>query len=151
MKLHLERDLVDQGLVINREVEIHRTSAQGSGESTDILVSAIARDRQANICPIIHIVVECKCSWSDDLKTGMKKQLKDRYLIDDDHRYGLYLVGWFDSDRWDEADHRKKNAQRISVEDAADCLKNQANALSDNVYHLRSFVLDVRLHIKRRA
>jgi hypothetical protein len=92
---HLNRDL--KGIAAHREVEARNRRGRGLGDRTDILVTATPTERSAVSAPV-HVVVESKGCWNGKLKTAMRDQLKGQYLIDEGHRCGLYLVGWFKCD-----------------------------------------------------
>jgi hypothetical protein len=76
----------------------------------------------------------------------MEDQLKRQYLIDEGHRYGLYLVGWFKCDAWnDKCDTRLRQVSNLTFGEAVGRFDAQADALSDGTYSLQAFVIDVRL------
>jgi hypothetical protein len=144
VKAHLETDLKEGGIVANREVEVSRPKGAGIGNRTDILVSSVAKGEARDTFQSIHVVIECKGSWNNKLLTDMKDQLRDRYLIDNDHRHGLYLVGYFDSPRWDERDGRRAQSQRHTMDQLQNVLDQQTKKLSNEAQRLRAFVMDIR-------
>jgi len=76
----------------------------------------------------------------------MEDQLKRQYLIDEGHRYGLYLVGWFKCQAWDDgSDGRLRQVPDWTYDEAVRRFDAQADALSDGTYCLRAFVMDLRL------
>jgi hypothetical protein len=79
----------------------------------------------------------------------MQSQLVDRYLRDNQCRCGLYLVGWFMCDAWDESDDRKKAVPAMTIEKARQYFSDQAANLSQNDLQIRSYVLDSRLTRQR--
>jgi hypothetical protein len=138
--LHLREDLRQRGIVLNREVQIRRNP----GQKTDIHVDAVILGMQEASFDIIRAIIEAKGDWNPELDSAMETQLRDQYLKDNHCRYGLYLVGWFYCDQWDDEDYRKKNCPRMPLEKTREQFSNQASALSTNGYHLRSYVLDIR-------
>ena len=75
----------------------------------------------------------------------METQLKQQYLIDEEHRCGLYLVGWFQSDPTDKRERQCGPSSRTPMTDAKSRLDRQADEISNGVIRIRVFVLDARL------
>jgi hypothetical protein len=75
----------------------------------------------------------------------MISQLVERYLRDNECQHGLYLVGWFICDEWDDIDSRKRAAARWSIDAARDFLSEQAKELSDAGLDVRSFVMNLAM------
>ena len=92
----LKRDLVEAGIILNREVEIGRVPGAGAGTRTDIKVDAIRQSEKSGSFNVITAVIETKGCWNDELLTAMKSQLVDDYLVRLAAPVGIYLVGWFD-------------------------------------------------------
>ena len=112
VKLHLDQDLRDKGVICNREVQIHR------GERTDIHVDAVVPGQKAGAYGTVNVIIEVKGCWNSELDRAMEDQLVGRYLKDNPCQHGLYLVGWFNCNLWDADDYRKGNAPTISLDDA---------------------------------
>jgi hypothetical protein len=74
----------------------------------------------------------------------MAAQLRDVYLKNSTSRYGLYSVGMFYCDQWDDTDPRRHACPRETIEDARLKFSAQANKLSTAGYTIQSYVLDVR-------
>ncbi|MEK6321031.1 MAG: hypothetical protein AABN33_05050 [Acidobacteriota bacterium] len=142
VKRELERDLTERGIVINREVRIHR------GERTDIHVNAVtlSGNMQEEPFGVATVIIETKGCWNRDLDDSMKTQLVDRYLQDNKCKHGLYLVGWFNCDQWDGSDYRKQVAPRITMEKAQQRYSEQAVDLSVGDIRVAAFMLDTSLH-----
>ena len=139
VKLHLEDDLKRRGIVINREVQIHR------GERTDIHVTAVTKDRTKESYDSTRVIIEAKGCWNQELDTAMETQLCGHYLEDNACQHGLYLVGWFNCSLWDKTDYRKKQAPTISVEEMQRKFDTQAIALSTDARLIRVLVLNAAL------
>lgn len=124
VKSHLEDDLGKRGVVVNREVEIHM------GERTDIHVDAVVRDAGGDVYDSVAVIIEVKGCWNRELNYAMKNQLVERYLADNRCQHGLYLVAWFDHQKWDDGDYRKQQAPETSIEQAWEQFRTQAAELS---------------------
>jgi hypothetical protein len=120
---HLADDLRDQGIVVNREVQIRL------GEFTDIHVDAVAPGTGTEPAQVISAIIEVKGCWNRELDTAMECQLVGRYLTAHQCPNGVYLVAWFNCDRWDSNDYRKNGASKCSLEDARARFQKQAAAL----------------------
>ncbi len=142
VKTHLQRDLVERRVLANREVEL-RATRSADGQRTDILVQAVTRSKSE---PFATVVVEVKGCWHRDLETAMRAQLRDRYLRDNGHRYGVYLVGWFVCDGWTGS---KVAGRKARDEDTIGTwrsrLQRQAEELSSDGFRLRAFLLDATI------
>ena len=95
VKLHLDQDLKEKGVICNREVQIHR------GERTDIHIDAVVPGHKAGSYGTVTVIIEVKGCWNSELDRAMEEQLLGRYLKDNLCQHGLYLVGWFNCDLWD--------------------------------------------------
>jgi predicted NACHT family NTPase len=140
---HLAADLRDRGIVVNREVQIRL------GEFTDIHVDAIAPGAGNEPAHIITAIIETKGCWNRGLDTNMEGQLVGRYLTNHQCPNGIYLVGWFNCERWDAGDYRKSDAPAYHFADARERFQQQAAALAQAGsipgLILRSYVLDASL------
>jgi len=128
-----------------------RQGKQGSpGEITDIHIDAVTRDtdRMPGAVDIVQAIAEVKGCWNNDVTTAMKDQLRDRYLRDNNCQHGLYVVGWFLCDQWDENDYRKAEAVRRmppSLEEARAFFDKQAAELSRDDPVIGSYVIHCSL------
>lgn len=147
IKNHLEGEIKE--IIVNREVEIRGPSAGQPGENTDIHVVAVIHrgDREPEK---IKAIIEVKGCWHSDLLAAMETQLVNRYLYENQCHNGLYVVGWFACSQWDGRDRRKKQTRKISIEEAKEYFVSQAEALSKDELHVKSFVLNAALRIPRR-
>jgi hypothetical protein len=141
---HLNEDLRQRAVIVNREVQIRR-GPRGSSQSTDIHVDAAIPGARANSYERLSLIIEVKGNWHDELLTAMRTQLRDRYLKGSRCLNGLYLVGWFSSPRWDEKDYRKRKIPEMSLEDSRGFFLQQATDLSTDGYFIESYVLNLSL------
>ncbi|KAB2879247.1 hypothetical protein F9K33_09760 [bacterium] len=135
--IHLKRDLLAQGVIINREVEIRQ------GEKTDIHIDLVSKDKQHTH---FHLIIEVKGCWNKEVKSAMKTQLADRYLQHNQSPYGIYLVGWYECQKWDANDYKKTATPDMSLKEARQYFENQAKAVSiETGLTIGSFVLNCGL------
>jgi len=146
---HLRNDLVDRGIVVNREVQIRRREVPDAvggqpGQRTDIRVD-VASNACSEDAEVIAAIIETKGNWHPDVRTAMQTQLVERYLRDNRCQTGLYIVGWYQSPAWDSTDSRR-NQIAWSTQDIARLeLANQAAGLTANEREVRSYVLNCAL------
>lgn len=122
-------------------MQIRPALGRGTGEITDIHVDAVSADQE----PVDRIttVVEVKGCWNPELRTAMRTQLRDRYLRGTENT-GIYCVGWFQCDAWDQSDTRRRVVHRTSMEVVTHDLQRQARRLAPTDM-IRATVLDLRL------
>ncbi|WNG34007.1 hypothetical protein F0U61_10435 [Archangium violaceum] len=148
MKRHLERDLVDRRLVVNREVEIRATERSRAGQRVDIRVDAMSRSPQGQE-ERLSVIIEVKGCWNRGLWSAMREQLVERYLAENSCQQGLYLVGWYACAAWNETmPHPMEGA--VPVERARQLLEAQAQELSQGATQVRAFVLDAAFRTEQR-
>jgi hypothetical protein len=146
IKSHLERDLLDRGVITGREVEIRRGQGGAPGERTDIHVTAVRLPhRSRQIADVVKAIIEVKGNWHGELLRAMQTQLVDRYLKNNECRAGIYLVTWFNCPQWDESDPRKAVAMRHDLPELKETLDSQARDLSNPSLLIRAHVLDAHL------
>lgn len=80
VKIHLDEDLKQRGVIVNREVVIRRGAGNSPGERTDIHVDAIVRTSSGKVYDSVTAIIEAKGCWNSKLDTEMEKQLVCRYL-----------------------------------------------------------------------
>ncbi|MFZ5868263.1 MAG: NACHT domain-containing protein [Thermodesulfobacteriota bacterium] len=141
---HLRDDLKTRGIVIGREVQIR------PGQLTDIHVDAITKTTCPDRIDLIKVIIEVKGCWNDGVERDMEGQLLNRYMAENKCSHGLYLVGWFYCDSWDQEDYRSRKPRKefadMPIERAEETFNGQASNLScKSGKHVRAFVLDARL------
>jgi hypothetical protein len=139
IKGFLDDDLKNRGIIINREVVNRR------GEETDLRVEAFVRLPNGSATDLITIVVEVKGCWNDGLWTAMETQLANRYLSHNNLDHGLYVVGWFNCEKWDSADWRQQRVRQLNRDEVQSRLDAQAMSLKMNGKTIRAIVLDTSL------
>lgn len=142
VRLHLETDVARSGIVLNREVQLRPSVGPATGERTDIHVDALSRDPARRSYDRLTIVVETKGAWNAGLFSAMKTQLKDRYPSGTGVRRGVYLVGWFASAMWTDADRRCVAIPSAGMADSTHRLVAQATELSTGGTRIESVMLD---------
>jgi hypothetical protein len=98
-------------------------------------------ERMASDFDAISAVIETKGCWNPELFTALREQLFLEYIIPLRAQVGIYLVSWFDTDKWDEEDTRRDRVPRMTIEDAIGQLEAQAGALPDG-FIVRPVVLE---------
>lgn len=145
VKSHFETDLKDnRSIIVNREVEIRRGVGSTPGERTDIHVDAIIPGQGSEKYDAIKAIIEVKGCWNRELNMAMETQLADRYLKDSDCNNGLYLVGWFNCDQWDNKDYRKTDS-KLNIEELRKRLNAQAAKLSQTDINIKIYVINASL------
>jgi len=139
VKTHLGKELKQKGVIVNREVEIRR------GEETDIRVDAIKKTANSDLYDTVTVIIEVKGCWHRELENAMATQLKDRYLKNNRCRVGLYLIGWFNCDKWDRKDYRCKNAPIYRMGEAKIKFESQATSLCTEEILLKSYILNLSI------
>ena len=142
VKRHLESDLRDQGIIVNREVEIRRSVGPGTGERTDIHVDVAVRHPNGEIRDTIAAIIEVKGCWHSELLEAMQTQLVERYLKENRCQNGLYLVGWYNCDYWDNTDDRRRAAPSLEIAEVRARLERQATELSKEGILIKAFVIN---------
>ena len=137
----LRAELGIAGIFANREVEVSRAPGAPVGRRTDILVNAVRQREDGERFDPIAAVIETKGRWNPELFTALPEQLFREYMIPSWAQVGIYLVGWFDTDKWDKEDRRRNRVPRMTIEDASARLEAQAGAPPDG-FLVRPVVLE---------
>ena len=136
---YLKNNLEERGVIVNREVEIRR------GERTDIQIDAVNKKSNSDAFDSITVILEAKGCWNSGLDSAMEKQLVNRYLKDNTCNHGIYLIGWFNCEEWDNSDSRKSKAPKISINEAKEKFEKQAEQLSHSGVQVKAFILNTAL------
>ncbi len=127
----LRTELGTSGIFANREVEVSRAPGAPVGQRTDILVNAARRRSDGEPFEPLAAVVETKGCWNGELSTALEGQLFQRYMIPLRAQVGIYLVGWFDTDKWDSEDGRRNQTPKEPIADVQTLLEQQAATLPE--------------------
>lgn len=147
---HLRRDLPQSGIVALREVLVRGGAGEGKrrtrGQVTDIYVTAVVQGPVPGTVDHVLVIVEVKGCWNRGLKKDMHRQLVDRYLKDNQCAHGLYLVGWYQCQLWDETDSRRQQCpRRWSLQRTRQEFDGQAAGLSTGTTVVKAVVLNAAL------
>lgn len=140
----LRTELGSSGIFANREVEVTRAPGAPVGDRTDILVNAVRCRPNGESFEPLSAVVETKGCWNSELLTALQVQLFQKYMIPLRAQAGIYLVGWFDKDKWDPGDKRRNRAPKASIRDVQAQLEQQAAALPQD-FIVRPIILECRI------
>ena len=144
VKLFLQRELADSDIIAKREVEVGRLPGAPIGKRTDIKIDAIRRTADGASLDILTAIIESKGCWNSGLFTALKSQLFGDYMTRLSAPVGVYLVGWFNKDKWDTADPRCRATPNISPQDAQQRLDYEAAAIPAG-FTVQAVVLDCHL------
>lgn len=142
LKRRIESYLKLTPVVVCREVEIRPRLGNESGQETDLLVLSSTLDPASGEFNEIKIIIEVKGCWNSELKTAMETQLLDRYLKNNRCQNGIYIVGWFMCEAWDQEDWRKSATPKFTLDDAREFFSKQASKLSVDEGKIESFVFN---------
>ena len=146
----LRTELGSSGIFANREVEVSRAPGAPVGQRTDILVNAVRRRADGELFDPIAAVVETKGCWNGELFTALEAQLFRNYMIPLRAQAGIYLVGWFDTEKWDQEDSRRRRVPKMRIDEAKAQLDQQAAALPGG-FIVRTVILECRVPNTKRA
>jgi hypothetical protein len=141
VRLFLKRELQESGIVLNREVEIGRVPHAPVGMRTDIKVDALRKSEHSNVFSTITAVIETKGCWNREVLTAMRAQLVDDYIVKLAAPVGIYLVGWFDKNKWDPRDYRRNETADWSAHEAQPHFDEQAASMP-KAFIVSAVVLD---------
>jgi len=146
IKSNLETELQSWGVIVAREVEIRRGEGSGTGERTDIHVTAVVPGLDTGSTDTVRVIIEVKGCWNPELQTAMQAQLVDRYLKDNQCQHGIYLVGWYLCDQWDDSHRQKIETLKLhwSIDDANAFFTTRADGMPTDVM-VKAKVIDTRL------
>lgn len=129
----LQTELAHAGIFANREVEVSRAPGAPVGRRTDILINAVRRRPGGEAFDAITAVIEAKGCWNGELFTALEAQLVREYIVRLRAQAGVYLIGWFEADKWDPTDGRRKTVPKMSVDNVRAKLESQAANLPEGI------------------
>ena len=123
----------DYAVAADREVEIYRRSvgrADGGapGSEVDILVQVPGRGTTTG--DAIRVPIEVKLSFNGEAKTGMQRQLVDRYMSELGATHGVYVVVWMTTPEPGRLERRHRPKWN-GIEAARQALNDEAGRLSE--------------------
>jgi hypothetical protein len=119
----------ENGLVVNREVQVRRNRTSGIPERADLQVEAATG--QAGPFATITLPIEVKGAWNDDLLTALRSQLVAMYMTDLHVTHGCYVVLWPDIESWGPGDSRRSDVRRLDRDAVTEELAAQVQELKD--------------------
>jgi hypothetical protein len=140
----LQNELGSTGVFANREVEVSRVPGAPVGQRTDILVNAVRRRPGGQPFDPIAAVIETKGCWNNELFTGLEAQLFRDYMIPMRAETGIYLVAWFDREKWDPEDSRRDKVPRVTIIEVMKALEHQAASIPRG-FIVRPVILECRI------
>lgn len=151
LKRHWDDDIGHGNIVVNREVQIRRGNGDAHGEIPDLIVDAFVPAEKGDAGDVISVAVEVKCEWHRDVRRAMRDTLRERYLNESSYRYGLYVVGWFDSPGWqrDKKKYRQPPGWR-TLDDVKRFLERDAAELSRDGVLIKAAVVNASLRAPKR-
>jgi hypothetical protein len=93
----------------------------------------------------VSALLEVKGCWNPGVRNDMREQLRDRYMRNSTCHCGLYIVGWYLCEKWDDQDGRKARVPRWSINEAQRFFKEQAEELSGEGLTLHAIILNLTL------
>lgn len=133
-------ELVQSGVVINREVLVRQTSTRGLGLSVDVQADApLTSSEHGSRAEPARCRIELKGNWNPRLFDEMRTQLAMDYLLPEGLSEGVYVTAWFGVDLWnDPSDSRRAQATARDREAADQRLTAQAESLRQLGLRVRS-------------
>lgn len=141
VRLFLRRELVEKGIIANREVEVARVPGAPIGRRTDIRIDALRHSPDSGVFDNITAVIESKGCWNSALFDALKDQLYADYMVTLRAPVGIYLVAWFDKLKWDSEDRRRGQTPELTIPEVQARLDYEANSIPQG-YFVRAVVID---------
>ncbi|PBC45342.1 hypothetical protein CJ177_46375 [Rhodococcus sp. ACPA1] len=138
--------LAGHRVAVNREVLVRPTDASGAGDRTDILIDTLPPPGEDTAAAIpVRLVIEVKGAWNPGVMTSQEDQLAARYLPEVRTDSGIYLVGWFPVELWDDPEDRRKTEAKKHPPEAmlADLRKQSMRLSQTGSVDLRPIVLTI--------
>lgn len=123
-----------------REVEIT------GGKRPDIMIACRTPQGKA-----LKVYIEMKRQRNEGLITAITEQLANKYLIDPEAPYGIYLVGWFGPDYYGPSRRALREAcghVPVTAETLESCLQQLCDQVAAERYDIdaiRAVVVDLKL------
>lgn len=144
---HFRKDLKEYAICAHREVGVRTMKVHPKGESIDIYVTAPLETSPGEVPSSATVLVEAKGCWNREVWTAMETQLTERYLKNNSADAGIYVVGWYDCEKWKKNQPAgRKQCKGCSIEEARERLDTQARALSTQGRQVSAFVINTALN-----
>ena len=124
-----------RGMVINREVQLHRGRHGEPGARTDLWIEAIDGTGEGKLT----LCIEVKGSWNKTAKVAIEKQLIHKYMGDGGADAGILALGWFDA----PVPNKVRNQWKTMVLARSD-LDSQVESVRARGIEVSAVVLDCR-------
>ena len=145
LAIELGRQLNQQGVIVNREVQVRRNKSSGLPERTDLRIEALPPDGSGGGA-VLRIPGEVKGAWNTGVVDSIRTQLLERYMADFQTDFGVYIVVWFDPADWATADNRRQAvASHGDKQELLDVLKKKADEYTKIGKQISIVLLDASL------
>jgi hypothetical protein len=133
----LREQLHKRIVTVNREPQVRLIP--GSPDRTDIQVESFTETDES-----LMVIIEVKGCWNRGLFPNMQSQLVDQYIKNNDRcSHGLYLIGYYRSDKWDEQEKNAKKCRKYSKDQLEKLLEQkQQNLVCDKQIRIKTYVFD---------
>ena len=133
----IHEQLERRHVVYNREVE------NREGDEID----ALFQYQDPHTFDVFAVPCEIKCCYNATVLTAMASQLFERYMRNQGHKVGIYLVPFFDCPAWSEENYNRfhQASRGHSIEEVQSELDAGAASLSQDGFEITPVVLDCRL------
>jgi hypothetical protein len=91
--------------------------------------------------PDVTVVIEVKGCWNASIRTGLSEQLVGDYLRLNGQTHGIYLVGWFVCEQWDNSQNKLASKTLSEAEQEVVRLADAYDGVA-NPEHVATIVLD---------
>lgn len=127
-----------QGVVVDREIQVHRQAQAGIGTRIDLTATAPTTDNPTRLC---RVIIEAKTVNNAELNTAIHDQLIDRYLIPEDETHGIYLVYWVTPSQRPPTWHSTTDIDKAALQQRLQQEATAAAATHD--LSIQTFILDI--------
>ena len=139
IKRFLDTDLMQKGVIINREVRINAVGREH--DRTDLQIDAVTVDSRGQDVHKITLIVEVKKSSSLEIPTAMSAQLVDRYLKGKGLNHGIFLVGWFGAE---------ESSKKMTIKEIYVNVNAESTRLSTDGYKVEAIVVNAMRRLGKK-
>ena len=105
------------------------------------MINAVRRRPDGQSFDPVAAVIETKGCWNGELFTALEAQLFRDYMLRLPAQAGIYLVGWFDTAKWDPEDGRRDRVPKMPIAEVRAQLDRQSAALPEG-FMVRTVILE---------